>query len=172
MCDSESEINKAYESKGKVNKEVEERKTCHFGKRESNEFRDETKISSIKRLDRRIDPIWNLRNEKKGVQGQPLSPLKGQIRRGDKTHNSTWIDLGMTFIVMTFDRIEVSGLFESRVIPIKISNPFVNTRIPFTNCSVVAFEVTYVDWIETNDCSVSQERMKKEGSQPTVKFLS
>jgi len=62
-----------------VNKEVEERKTCHFGKRESNEFRDETKISSIKRLDRRIDPIWNLRNEKKGVQGQPLSPLKGQI---------------------------------------------------------------------------------------------
>jgi len=51
----------------------------------------------------------------------------------------------MTFIVMTFDRIEVSGLFESRVIPIKISNPFVNTRIPFTNCSVVAFEDSKVD---------------------------
>ena len=87
-----------------------------------------------------------------------------RVTREGKTYNSSWIDLRVTLVVMSFDGIKTSGVFEGGIIPVKVSNPFMNVRISFTNCSVVTFEVTYVDWIETNDCSVSQERMKKEGS--------
>jgi hypothetical protein len=46
--------------------------------------------------------------------------------------------------------IEVGCILKGRVIPIQVLHPLVDQRVPVSDGAIVAFEVTVVDWIETD----------------------
>ena len=52
---------------------------------------------------------------------------------------------------MLLDVFEISGVLESWVVPIQMSEPFVEMRIAGANISNVTFEVLHVNRVEAND---------------------
>lgn len=58
----------------------------------------------------------------------------------------------MTPIIMRLDMLEVACILERWDGPIQLAHPEVKIRVPISDSTDVAFEVTDVDWVEADLC--------------------
>lgn len=63
----------------------------------------------------------------------------------------------MTLCVVEFHVIKITGVLESRMIPVEIPQPFVDGRISTSDISNVALEVLNVNGVKTDDGGVKTD---------------
>lgn len=74
----------------------------------------------------------------------------------------------MALGVVVLDVFKVGSVFERIVIPIQVSEPFVDVGVAISDHSNVALEVLYIDWVKTNNGWVETDVNLSQGSTEDV----